>query len=401
MARQSKVGRLHRFAVVAALALVVGGLAPVGAQNPVDAAKNAANNAGNAVNNAANNAANAAGNAANGAANAAGNAAGLTQAQIDQAKAQFAAKRSEIEAACRAAAARLLARVRPIVAQKNQQLAQAHQDVVNRQYAALTTRLNRVVGPPVGQTIGVASHAAASNHSAATPRSASRQGLTLTPTAPSISSLDHAAGSPDEWVMVTGSGFTQNTKACFRIGSTDTPATTQVYGDTTLICQVPHLTGIPDLPGVIYLKGDNGATSATQPFAFTALREVKIVDANWLNQSSLFQTPAGSILNHDVMSPDVLTVRHLMYTVTPSLSNSDTIGTSPLKNGWVLTGADMLQSGFDNAQYGNTTLQVGAYGTPQVNIRANWTATVACIFTLFNEYELTVYATGPVGVPYQ
>jgi hypothetical protein len=223
---------------------------------------------------------------------------------------------------------------------------------------------------------------------------------------PQITSLSVSAGQPNDPVTITGSGFGHTGEVRFLMPSGSLQLMNSGYwSDGTIIADVPNITGVQAFPTSIYVVGAPCQTggpaqqSNAWPFQFnpeidTVMLPISSSDAAWANfgcgidscGSSAGTQPGGT-------AGDTVWAGH----VTGVRGDDQFFSGYQLANGWVFDKANLQP---EWAVTSNDGCQIGSGPSPG---SASLFVDVHCYVSPDSGsagYLLSIYITGPAGVPY-
>ncbi len=165
------------------------------------------------------------------------------------------------------------------------------------------------------------------------------------------------------------------------------------WGDTFAAGVIPAISGVPDQPAFLQIITDEGRVSNEWPVQFTAARAVVLLPGTALTPVACGSGGDDFCYIGSATDPFTVAGGHAMSFGFYSASGTDVYNCS-LNNGWV----------FDHYQWGTQDgIQNGPFGAaPDPDGQAAFTLAISWFFDVFGSasYDISLFAVGPVGVPF-
>jgi hypothetical protein len=220
--------------------------------------------------------------------------------------------------------------------------------------------------------------------------------------APTITSLSTQSGEPEDWVTITGTGFTQATEVTFFLApNRNEKGTVGFASDTQLMVQVPLVTGVPAFSGLVFLKREDGQKSQGAPFRFTPRTQVVKYEFDNLSDM-LFHDDSIQATSTHVKMPDGtkerIYVLHDVYSPLGFKLDDLLFPNTRLKNGWIVE--DVLFDGKIHPLCAAQLVSSGK-GTDSLGLKVHGWTNAPDVFYSAVGYYASILVRGPEGLNYK
>lgn len=211
---------------------------------------------------------------------------------------------------------------------------------------------------------------------------------------PHIVSLSANGGEPKKVIVITGTGFSPTPGQVFFTVPPDRalPSTIVNWTDTSVVVELPDVTGVMPYQANIFLQRGQDLSNRV-PFDLTPRMEIRhfrgvVSDRRF--SDTILTRPVGVLGG---------TIQHIrlpipMSEVFGDKGNDEFFLRTQLKNGWVMTGADVVVSTIAKAFGGAYLQDQGSGPNPYINVR--WWLNPISPYSI---YGYVLHFTGPEGVP--
>ena len=381
---------------------------PPSAQDVGNAAAGAAGNAANAAGTAATNTTDAAAAAARAAADKLAEEA----RRLDAAKVKLNELKPQMEAKARQLANTLAQQVPAAVRAKIEALVAAR----TTQNTTKRGALDRIKADRAARAAAAATAAGGAAQVKPGPTGGLKTGGTAKPLAAGegplptvIQDLDQAAGEPDEWILLTGTGFERDMEVFFHLAQNrDEKGELDFWDSTKAAVKVPNpmltgpRTGLPAFNGNIYIKRTGAPESNRKPFRFIPLTTVSFLPADLILRNAEISTAGYESTSRTwppSSGPDCACVNHSVL-LTGARGDDVFFRNLRLKNGWLVDEIKLVNA--DPRPPVGERVEGSHLGTDDLRFTVHWWCDPWFAAVAGSEgYEMVVYIRGPEGVPYQ